>query len=117
VDALLLKEVTTVLTEVGRKDLAERLAKELHVEESRADELLTSGEVARLLGVSSPNTVKNWLEGGHFPGAFRTQGGHWRFPRAEVLEVARRRDELAQRNQHGELTLPEEQDDGEPPLL
>lgn len=35
---------------------------------------LTSKQAATLLGVSSANTVKNWLEGGWFPGAFQTAG-------------------------------------------
>jgi len=76
-------------------------------------EYLTSTQAARVLGVSSPTTVKNWLEGGRFPGALRTPGGHWRFPLSEVLAV---RDAMARR-QHGDLTPPEVDDDSERPLL
>lgn len=75
---------------------------------------LTAGEAAKLLGVSSRNTVKNWLQGGYFPGAFKTPGGHWRFPRAEVLEVR----EQMRRMREQPAELPSEAPDGEqPPLL
>jgi helix-turn-helix protein len=43
------------------------------------------GTAARLLGVSSPDTVKNWARAGRFPGAQKTDGGQWQFPLAEVL--------------------------------
>jgi hypothetical protein len=68
--------------------------------------------------VSSPNTVKNWLQGGHFPGAFKTAGGHWRFPKAEVLAVKDDLLEIAQRNRSGEFRSPPDvDDDSESPLL
>ncbi len=51
------------------------------------DRLLSVGDVARLLGVSSPTTIHNWLEKGYFPGAIRTVGGQRRFPLADVLAV------------------------------
>ncbi len=106
-------EVTATLTSVGRGDLAKRLEQEL-----RAKEALTSTQAAELLGVASANTVKNWLKGGHFPGAFRTKGGHWRFPRSEVLAVRERMAGLRKRNlqQHLAPDDPEGQE-VEPPLL
>lgn len=68
--------------------------------------LLTSTQAAELLGVSSPNTIKNWLEGGHFPGAYQTKGGHWRFPLQEILDVKRELQASQNRNQKGELQIP-----------
>ncbi len=91
-------EVTATLASAGRGDLAKRLDQEL-----RAKETLTSKQAAELLGVASANTVKNWLKGGHFPGAFRTKGGHWRFLRSEVLAVRERMVELRERNLRQDL--------------
>ena len=81
------------------------------------DDVVSTGEAAKMLGVSSANTVKNWLEGGHFPGAFRTVGGHWRFPRAEVLAMRRYMEELRAKNSRGDMMPPDLNDDVEPPLL
>ncbi len=106
-------EVTATLSSAGRSDLATRLEQEL-----RAKDTLTSKQAAELLGVSSANTVKNWLKGGHFPGAFRTQGGHWRFLRSDVLAVRERMTELRERNQRQDLAPPDTEDrEVEPPLL
>ena len=103
---------TSALTKAGRKDLVERLVA------YRPAEVLTSTEAAELLGVSSANTVKNWLAGGQFPGAFQTQGGHWRFLREEVEAVKARMDELREKNRRGDLTPPDEADEASlPPLL
>ena len=63
--------------------------------------LLTSQQAADFLGVSSVNTIKNWLEGGHFPGATQTIGGHWRFTKAEVLAVKCRMAEIKANNAAG----------------
>ena len=46
---------------------------------------LTVAEVADLFAVD-PRTVKRWAEGGLIP-YFRTPGGHWRFDRADVLQL------------------------------
>jgi hypothetical protein len=51
------------------------------------EKLLSVGQVTELLGISSPTTVRNWLEGGYFPNATRTAGGHRRFPLKDVLRV------------------------------
>jgi excisionase family DNA binding protein len=79
--------------------------------------MLTSKQAASLLGVASANTVKNWLEGGYFPGAFQTPGGHWRFPREEVEGVKLRLEELGERNRRRDL-MPAEGDEESvhPPL-
>lgn len=108
----LLDEVSAVLIEAGRLDLAERLVSFGH------PEALTSGQAAKALGLSSATTVKNWLAGGHFPGAYRTAGGHWRCSADEVEAVRAGMEELARRNREGELAPPELGGDDEgPPLL
>lgn len=81
-------------------------------------DVLTSREAATLLGVASPNTVKNWLEAGHLPGAFRTPGGHWRFRREDVVALRARMDALRTKNSRGVIALPDDGDNvGPPPLL
>lgn len=84
---------------------------------SKRHDVLSVGDVAKLLGVKSPNTVKNWLEGGSFPGAWQTAGGHWRFLREDVERVRVRLAELAARNNAGGMNLPDLADDAELPLL
>ncbi len=108
----LFDEVTASLTDSGRLDLVKKLRA------NRQNALdLTSTEAAALLGVSSPNTVKNWLKGGHFPGAYKTKGGHWRFPKAGVLATRTAMEELQRRNRESDLA-PSDADDDEPiPLL
>lgn len=103
-------EVRSALIEAGREDLARKLVS------FRPRKALTTGQAAEMLGVSSPNTVKNWLEAGRFPGAYQTPGGHWRFPVEEVEAVRARMEELAERNRNREL-MPPDLDDDEPPLL
>jgi len=104
-------DVKAALQEAGRDDLVARL-------EQVAQKILTTGQAASLLGVASTNTVKNWLEAGHFPGAYRTPGGHWRFVLAEVEAVKARMEQLNQRNQRGDLEpLDMGDDDSAPPLL
>ncbi len=107
----LFDEVTAALTDADRLDLVERLAA------LREDQTVTSKQAANLLGVSSANTVKNWLEGGWFPGAFRTPGGHWRFLRSEVLAARGRMEELRDKNARRDLAPPDAADDDELPLL
>jgi excisionase family DNA binding protein len=107
----LLNDVTAALREAGRSDLVERLAA------SAQSDTLTSTEAAALLGVASANTVKNWLEGGYFPGAFQTPGGHWRFPRDEVEAVKMRIEELRDRNRNRDLKpVGGDEDSVHPPL-
>ncbi len=109
----LYRDLTSALRDAGRDDLVARLERF-----GRSQEALTTGQAAKVLGVSSANTVKNWLEAGHFPGAYRTPGGHWRFSRDEVEAVKQRMDALREKNQRGDLTPDDiEDDDGAPPLL
>jgi excisionase family DNA binding protein len=100
----LLSDVTAALREAGRCDLVDRLVA------SASAAPLTSKQAATLLGVSSANTVKNWLESGWFPGAFQTPGGHWRFPREDVDAVRLRLEGLRERNRRRDL-MPVECDD------
>ncbi len=105
-------EVRAALQDAGRQDLARQLVP------FRPRKALTSGQAAELLGVSSPNTVKNWLEAGQFRGAYQTAGGHWRFPVEEVEAVKARLDALAERNRRGDLAPPDQDDEEDgPPLL
>jgi len=78
--------------------------------------LLTTKEVATLLGVTSPCTTKNWLESGTFPGSFQTPEG-WRFPLSNVEKVLENMKNLSQRNLQGDLTPDDEDCETEPPLL
>ena len=55
------------------------------------ERLMTVSAVARMLGVSSPTTIHNWLEKGYFPGAIRTPGRQRRFRLADVLAVQEQR--------------------------
>jgi excisionase family DNA binding protein len=109
--AALYSDVTAALLKAGRPDLVERLAA------LAPEATLTSSQAAKLLGLSSSNTVKNWLAGGYFPGAFQTAGGHWRFPRREVEAVKRRIAELRDRNGRGDLAPPDADDDSTPPVV
>ena len=109
-NAALYADVTDAFLKAGRRDLVERVA------EQTSPEILTSSQAAKLLGLSSPNPVKNWLAGGSFPGAFQTDGGHWRFPRHEVEAVKRHMEALRDRNRRGDLAPPDD-DDSTPPLL
>jgi len=108
---LLYDEVTEALSAADRDDLVKRLAA------LRDDEVITSKQAANLLGVSSANTIKNWLEGGWFPGAFRTPGGHWRFQRSEVLAARERMEELRDKNPRRDLAPSDAEDEDELPLL
>jgi excisionase family DNA binding protein len=65
----------------------------------RARETLTSTEAGELLGVSAA-TVKRWSDEGALP-SIRTRGGHRRFRRADVEEVAAR--QRGQDGVHGPL--------------
>lgn len=77
---------------------------------------LTVSEAAEMLGVSSPNTVKNWLKVGSFPGAFKTPGGHFRFPLDEVLAVKAEMERIRDLNKSGTLAVPDAGDEPEFPL-
>ncbi len=108
----LVTEVKQALARAGQSELCARI----EAEGEPAPEMLTTKQAAVLLELKSTNTVKNWLEGGQFPGAFQTEGGHWRIPRSEVEKTRLRRRELADKNRRRDFTAPDE-DAREPPLL
>jgi hypothetical protein len=78
---------------------------------------LTTTQAANLLGVTSPATMKNWLEGGNFPGAYLTSEGYWAFPLVGVLEAKARMDEIREKNRTGDLSPPDCDDDLDLPAL
>lgn len=65
-----------------------------------SSEDLTSEQAATFLGVRSLHTVRNWLEGGSFPGAYQDGEGVWRFPIAQLEEV---RDHMETYNESRQL--------------
>lgn len=77
-------------------------------ENLRADEsdLVSPHEAAVVLGVRSPNTVKNWIRRGWLPRALSTPGGHWRIPRGAVDAFARARHASAEWEQASPLSIP-----------
>jgi excisionase family DNA binding protein len=54
------------------------------------ERVLTTGEAARMLGITK-RTLRRWIDDGHVEGAFRTAGGkqygHWRVPFGEVQRL------------------------------
>lgn len=92
-------------------------ASKRQAENEECSDLLTSRQAGELLGVTSLKTLKAWMEGGHFPGAYQTSGGRWRFPKEEVLAVKRKMEVLRARNQRSDFALPDEDGGGEVPLL
>jgi hypothetical protein len=79
---------------------------------------LTVAEVMEVLGVTSPDTIRNWLQGGAFPGAEKAPDGHWYFPLEDVETVKIRMEWVREKNSKGDLELPDDLDEGsEPPLL
>lgn len=109
----LYEEIKQALRSAGEHDLLARVEAS-----AESTEVLTSREAAALLGVASVNTIKSWLEGGQFPGAYQTPGGHWRFPRAAVEAAKTRMLELRRRNLAGDISAVKgDEDYGEPPLL
>jgi len=69
------------------------------------DDLLDTQAAASYLGVTQPDTISNWLEGGSFPGAFQSRG-QWFFPAVELDKIKRRMDEILAFNADGEIPQP-----------
>ena len=78
---------------------------------------LTTQEAAQLLGISSPKTIKNWLEGGRFPGSVQQADGTWRFSSAYLGDVRAKIIELRLKNKMGDVALPDDLDEDPPPPL
>lgn len=89
-----IEKLSEVIPEVGqRKILAEILSEQTqsHVESMipRFDlaklvtvehtEVYTSTEAAEIIGVTD-QTIRRWCEKGKYPGAYQTEGRHWRIP-------------------------------------
>lgn len=64
------------------------------------------GRAAELLGVASPDTVKNWARAGRFSHVDHTEGGQWLFPLDEVLALRANR-ELQMARAKGRVPTPE----------
>jgi hypothetical protein len=73
-------------------------------------DLLDTQAAASYLGITGPGTIRNWLEGGSFPGAFQS-GGQWFFPAVELNKVKHRMDEIQTKNKNRDLQPPDPSDD------
>jgi len=69
------------------------------------EDLFDTQAAASYLGVTQPETIRNWLEGGRFPGAFQSRG-QWFFPAVELDKIKRRMDEILAFNADGEIPQP-----------
>ncbi|KAA9013841.1 helix-turn-helix domain-containing protein [Niallia endozanthoxylica] len=61
-------------------------------------EAYTSTEAAEIIGVTD-QTIRRWCEKGKYPGAFQTEGRHWRIPKKYFkisIEEARKRKAFEQ---------------------
>lgn len=82
-------------------------------EVDKAIKYLSTREVAELLEITNLQTIRNWLHGGSFPGAQKTDSGRWLFPEEEVLKVKARIAEIQEKNRTGDLTPADNDDDVE----
>lgn len=71
------------------------------------NDLMTTNEVASFLDISSELTIKNWLEGGGFPGSFKTSDDKWIFLRKDVEDVKMYIIKIRQNNKDNILIVPE----------
>ena len=69
---------------------------------------MTTEQVADLLGITSEETIKNWLHGGHFPGAYINDYGYWCFDPVKVMEVMKQMALTKHRNNTGDLSPDDE---------
>lgn len=67
---------------------------------------LTTSEAAAELGIVDVRTMANWLEGGHFPNAYQSDGRWW-FPRADVCAMQRYVRELQAKNDARDMMPPQ----------
>lgn len=85
-----LEEVVAELRRAGDSGLAERIhrvTEDLRNEGSpTANDLMTTGEAAELLGIRSINTIKRWVKDGLLSGYRR--GGRVLVTRSSVLQMA-----------------------------
>ena len=76
---------------------------------------MTLEEAAAELGVTSEETIKNWLCGGAFPGATK-EGYVWLFQSAEVARVKADMEDARKKNAQKDIAIPDV-DAGKPPLF
>ena len=77
---------------------------------------LTTEETAKLLGITSQETIRNWIETTRFPGSDQTPTG-WRFDFNRVLAVKEALEEIRATNARGNLSVPECDSDEDVPLF
>jgi predicted DNA-binding transcriptional regulator AlpA len=71
-------------------------------------QLLKVGEVAKILGVSSPTTIRNWLERGAFGAdTIRSADGTRWFRMADVMAVKSRMEQTDVENEAGNIEFPD----------
>jgi hypothetical protein len=73
-------------------------------------DLLDTQAAASYLGVTNLGTIRNWLEGGSFPGAFQSRG-QWFFPVVELNKVKHRIYGIQTKNKNRDLQPPDPSDD------
>jgi hypothetical protein len=80
---------------------------------------LYTEEAAAILGITSGATVRNWLLGGHFPGAYKDPSNLWRFPIKAVREAKSKMRDIEFLNKMRSVGIPIDLPDSneEPPLL
>jgi chromosome segregation ATPase len=74
------------------------------------EDLFDTQAASSYLGITNPDTIRNWLEGGSFPGAFQSRG-QWFFPVVELNKVKHRIDEIQTKNKNRDLQPPDPSDD------
>jgi excisionase family DNA binding protein len=117
------EETEAILAEVRQRDahlgsrlrdLIDRLQRRHGVSpDAGGTEYLSTGDAARLLGVSI-NTAKKWIRLGYIKGAFETPGGHLRIPSSEVERVRTLEVALSETSGLGSEELQNERRTGSP---
>lgn len=70
-------------------DLIDRLVgQEVERESESGNRILSTSEVAKMLGVTS-QTVLTWCKTGRMPGAYQTPGGTWKIPGKALSRIER----------------------------
>lgn len=77
----------------------------------RGERLVSVGEAATFLGVSSPQTIRNYIQSGLFPEASRTAGGHRRIRLSDVLAARERIERVRIANASGAVEIRDFGDD------
>lgn len=103
-------------TVVARAHPATTEDREILVEASEilsGQKLLKVGKVVEMLGVSSPSTIRNWLEEGYFgDDVIRTENGTRLFRLADVLAAKARMEQTLAENAAGTVEFTDYGDRG-----